>query len=267
MVRTSPPPPSTPPVPKSCGRANARREPATSGAGGGLSDARRRALRRVVTAGARDPPPAPAAAPPVAGSRGRARGMGGAGPAHHHDLTPGYLRPPRRKERPPGRRRRWHMAEGPGPVATPEPEASAILVDGTPAGSDHGTPALPPAPIHAPGRRESRSWSGFVGEGAWIMIGISPAGPATPEPEGGSSMLFGGDRGHQILAPPGWRIGCRCPVPSLLGPNALVLDMSEASLLRSPGARSIESTMEALVRSCCSPFAGAVRDTRTKSRL
>ena len=61
------------------------------------------------------------------------------------------------------------MGMFPSGPAAPEPEeASAILVDGTPAGSDHGTPALPPRPRgHAPGpgRREARPCDGVVGAG------------------------------------------------------------------------------------------------------
>ena len=218
--------------------------------------------------------------------------MEGDGGPDHRNRTPDYLRPPSPEKAPPGPAA---LTDASPAAPEPEGEVSAMPVVGEPAVSrDQQWPRPPTRPrSYAPGRgrRESRPCNGVVEERGGRSSSSPPGlpapslagkkrppgrrggerngpSPASPEPEEVSSML-GGDPAPRSLSPelrPAWRISRCCPVPGLLGPNAVALDMSEASLLRSPEARSIQSTMEVPVRSCCSPFAGAVGDTRTESR-
>ena len=79
-------------------------------------------------------------------------------------------------------------------MAGPEMEGgSAIFGGGTPAISPRHGQALSPAPaamLAVPERGGRGAEEGE--EGGWIIMGISPAAPAPPEPAWGSAMLGGG---------------------------------------------------------------------------
>ena len=134
-------------------------------------------------------PPAPASTPPVAGSRDRGTQRWGNEGDDHHNLTPDNLRPPSPEKNAPGPK--WR------PRAAPEPETevSEMLGGGDP-------DAQEPCPAPAFGRRESRPCVRIRGDGRRVLSRLSPAGPAGPEPEGGSGMLVVGDRVREPTRPP-----------------------------------------------------------------